>query len=667
MLYCIKCGNQLTPGVKFCNKCGEKVRPLETEPERVNAFCERCGNKITAGKKFCRFCGAPINTSRFSAEPGVLVSSEAEEKARREAEEKVRREVEEKIRREVEEKVRREAEEKVRREAEEKARREAEERARREAEERARREAEEKVRREAEEKARREAEERARREAEEKARREASEQNRPNEDNNGVQKKAEQGRKKTPVLIIGIVSALVLIAVTSLFVFILRRKAPTMAEEPSETISEVIEDTREKAAYDSVLQKYQGGYIIAFSGTSYLHYENDVRALSRLECELAENEIYARYGNAFEDPVVQGYFDKCSWYEKKGNNVSLEDLNLIEQANIRTLEKHKTEAPEESRVDPDAKYVWVVNDNGKVPFFEEIRDKKIADIPSYTKVSLVEDLSSGRMAHVCYAEQEGYIDFSNILEKDPLHTKKYNSLNSFDSTKETILKEYPSKKSSEGDRLLKGPVLLESLGKTIEGYKAVAFEDSIGYVSVSSQLRPGTISSLSAEIESALKNEKQETNFTSYEAKASDARAVTQNNTSVKKESVTTDAAEPAVTRRVNNTGGKPVGVATEIKSTPYSNTAMDSIAVVHSIERISLDNGGYRFYVHFTSTQTIRFSFFEPPEGEKFMRASSIGAGENVVSCDIPGDVYDRVRKIKFKLYLGEDEPNHRSFYTLK
>jgi len=49
--HCGKCGAALTPGVKFCEVCGQPVRP---------EFCEECGAKLSPGIQFCEACGSPV-------------------------------------------------------------------------------------------------------------------------------------------------------------------------------------------------------------------------------------------------------------------------------------------------------------------------------------------------------------------------------------------------------------------------------------------------------------------------------------------------------------------------------------------------------------------------------------------------------------------------------
>jgi ribosomal protein L40E len=49
--HCGKCGAALTPGVKFCEVCGQPVRPT---------VCAQCGARLAPEVKFCEVCGSPV-------------------------------------------------------------------------------------------------------------------------------------------------------------------------------------------------------------------------------------------------------------------------------------------------------------------------------------------------------------------------------------------------------------------------------------------------------------------------------------------------------------------------------------------------------------------------------------------------------------------------------
>ena len=52
---CVKCGQALAPGAKFCPSCGHKVGAAATK-----ATCTSCGAPLAPGAKFCAKCGAPV-------------------------------------------------------------------------------------------------------------------------------------------------------------------------------------------------------------------------------------------------------------------------------------------------------------------------------------------------------------------------------------------------------------------------------------------------------------------------------------------------------------------------------------------------------------------------------------------------------------------------------
>lgn len=78
-MFCRKCGNQITDGSKFCNKCGEpahqvaaEVQPVATstatqqtvtsmpaaQPVTITGkYCGKCGTDVALGVKFCPKCG----------------------------------------------------------------------------------------------------------------------------------------------------------------------------------------------------------------------------------------------------------------------------------------------------------------------------------------------------------------------------------------------------------------------------------------------------------------------------------------------------------------------------------------------------------------------------------------------------------------------------------
>ncbi|MBQ2168564.1 MAG: zinc-ribbon domain-containing protein, partial [Prevotella sp.] len=51
MAKCLKCGNELQDGQKFCMKCGT---PVSVNPQpAAPAVCSKCGNPLKPCQKFC--------------------------------------------------------------------------------------------------------------------------------------------------------------------------------------------------------------------------------------------------------------------------------------------------------------------------------------------------------------------------------------------------------------------------------------------------------------------------------------------------------------------------------------------------------------------------------------------------------------------------------------
>ena len=84
------------------------------------------------------------------------------------------------------------------------------------------------------------------------------------------------------------------------------------------------------------------GFILPQSG-SFLLTEDDLAGLTDTELLLAESEIYARHGLAFEDTHLLHYFMECPWYsvEVAPNHSKLVRLSSIEKANVELIQKYR--------------------------------------------------------------------------------------------------------------------------------------------------------------------------------------------------------------------------------------------------------------------------------------------------------------------------------------
>lgn len=55
---CPGCGNVVTPGMLFCNKCGTKLP--EAPAPAAGKTCPNCGNAVDDGMAFCNKCGTKL-------------------------------------------------------------------------------------------------------------------------------------------------------------------------------------------------------------------------------------------------------------------------------------------------------------------------------------------------------------------------------------------------------------------------------------------------------------------------------------------------------------------------------------------------------------------------------------------------------------------------------
>ena len=71
----------------------------------------------------------------------------------------------------------------------------------------------------------------------------------------------------------------------------------------------------------------------------------DLMGLTKEECRIARNELYARHGRRFKDAELQGYFDSCDWYEGTIAPEDFDDtvLNEFEIANRDLIVQYEAE------------------------------------------------------------------------------------------------------------------------------------------------------------------------------------------------------------------------------------------------------------------------------------------------------------------------------------
>ena len=112
-----------------------------------------------------------------------------------------------------------------------------------------------------------------------------------------------------------------------------------LAEETSEEAPgvEETEEIEETESSDSLSE-----YILPDSSKRLLK-AKEVKDLSKAQCRLAKNEIYARHGRLFLDKSLQNYFDKQSWYNGyiKPEDFKEGVLSKTEKKNIKLLTKYE--------------------------------------------------------------------------------------------------------------------------------------------------------------------------------------------------------------------------------------------------------------------------------------------------------------------------------------
>lgn len=102
----------------------------------------------------------------------------------------------------------------------------------------------------------------------------------------------------------------------------------------------------EVAEEEPVQEEQEQGseYILPESDSAYLTM-SDLEGLTKEECRIARNELYARHGRRFDDEELQGYFDSCSWYEGTTAPADFDDsvLNEYEMANRDLIVRYEEE------------------------------------------------------------------------------------------------------------------------------------------------------------------------------------------------------------------------------------------------------------------------------------------------------------------------------------
>lgn len=116
-------------------------------------------------------------------------------------------------------------------------------------------------------------------------------------------------------------------------------QTPVITEEPT---PEPEENTDYAYEEDDTDDEDDSEYILPYSDTESVT-KADLEYLTKEQCRIARNEIYARHGRRFNDKKLQAYFDKQSWYfgSVEADEFDESVLNSVEKANAKFILKYE--------------------------------------------------------------------------------------------------------------------------------------------------------------------------------------------------------------------------------------------------------------------------------------------------------------------------------------
>lgn len=82
-----------------------------------------------------------------------------------------------------------------------------------------------------------------------------------------------------------------------------------------------------------------GGYYHITS--SRLLTEEDIKGFSKSDLRIMRNEIFARHGYIFQDPMLQEHFSRMSWYTPQQADISQITLSSVEQYNVLFIKRYE--------------------------------------------------------------------------------------------------------------------------------------------------------------------------------------------------------------------------------------------------------------------------------------------------------------------------------------
>lgn len=117
-------------------------------------------------------------------------------------------------------------------------------------------------------------------------------------------------------------------------------ETPTPTVEPEITPEPVEEDVDDEP--EEKMDEADSFYILPSSDREKVT-KKDLKSLTKEQCRIARNEIYARHGRRFKDKKLQKYFDKQSWYigSLEPDEFDESVLSPIEKANATFILKYE--------------------------------------------------------------------------------------------------------------------------------------------------------------------------------------------------------------------------------------------------------------------------------------------------------------------------------------
>ena len=82
-----------------------------------------------------------------------------------------------------------------------------------------------------------------------------------------------------------------------------------------------------------------GGYYHITS--SRLLTEEDIKGFSKSDLSIMRNEIFARHGYIFQDPMLQEHFSQMPWYTPQQADLSQITLSSVEQNNVLFIQRYE--------------------------------------------------------------------------------------------------------------------------------------------------------------------------------------------------------------------------------------------------------------------------------------------------------------------------------------